>query len=84
MAAIAERRLDLHNLNVDSAAAAEGLCGFTHLASGRVCGLPFRHAGACRFTGRSGSGQPPAGRRGEGDFTRCATQRFGSTNWSSR
>ena len=33
-------RLDLHNISIDFAAASAGLCGFTHLNSGRVCQLP--------------------------------------------
>jgi hypothetical protein len=43
------QRLDLHNVNVDFAAALRGLCGFTHLATGRVCELPNRHDGPCEF-----------------------------------
>lgn len=35
-------RLDLHNISIDFAAATAGLCGFTHLDSGRVCRLPHR------------------------------------------
>ena len=33
------RRLDLHNIGIDFAAASAGRCGFTHLDSGRVCQL---------------------------------------------
>jgi hypothetical protein len=45
----ARRRLDLHNISIDFAAASAGRCGFTHLASGRVCLLPHRHPGPCRL-----------------------------------
>lgn len=40
-------RLDLHNININFAAASRGRCGFTHLDSGRVCQLPHRHRGPC-------------------------------------
>lgn len=40
-------RLDLHNSSIDIVAADAGRCGFTHLASGRVCLRPHRHAGPC-------------------------------------
>jgi len=52
---VTRQRLDVHNVNVNSAAAAQGLCGFTHLASGRVCRLPSRHSGACAFDRPSAS-----------------------------
>ena len=41
-------RLDLHNVSVDIVAAEAGRCGFTHLASGRVCLRPHRHPGPCQ------------------------------------
>jgi hypothetical protein len=44
-----QRRLDLHNSSVSFAAAAAGYCGFLHVASGRICMLPARHAGACHL-----------------------------------
>ena len=44
-------RLDLHKISIDFAAAS-GLCGFTHLDSGRVCRLPHRHHGPCHMPGR--------------------------------
>ena len=47
MSAVAQERRDLHNVSVDFAAAAEGLCGFTHVPTGRACRLPYRHAGPC-------------------------------------
>lgn len=43
------RRLDLHNVSTDFAAATTGHCGFTHLDTGRVCFLPHRHAGPCQL-----------------------------------
>jgi hypothetical protein len=43
------RRLDLHNISIDFAAASAGRCGFTHLNSGRVCQLPHRHPGPCQL-----------------------------------
>jgi hypothetical protein len=42
-------RLDLHNISIDFAAASAGLCGFTHLDSGRICELPHRHHGPCQL-----------------------------------
>jgi hypothetical protein len=43
------RRLDLHNISTDYAAAIAGRCGFTHLDTGRVCQLPYRHPGPCQL-----------------------------------
>ena len=43
------RRLDLHNITIDIAAASAGRCGYTHLATGRVCHLPHRHPGSCEL-----------------------------------
>jgi hypothetical protein len=43
-----ERR-DLHNASIDFEAALAGYCAFTHLASGRVCRLPYGHDDSCRF-----------------------------------
>ena len=42
-------RLDIHNAQVNTAAAMRHLCGMTHLASGRLCLLPERHSGPCDF-----------------------------------
>lgn len=42
-------RLDLHNVSIDIVAAEAGRCGFTHLASGRVCLRPHRHLGSCHL-----------------------------------
>jgi hypothetical protein len=48
-----ERR-DLHNINVNEAAARADLCGTIHLQDGGLCLLPALHAGPCQF-------KPPAG-----------------------
>jgi hypothetical protein len=62
MTVAAQQRRDLHNISVDSSLAAEGLCGLTHLPTGRVCRLPYLHAGPCdlrpRLTGADASDQP--------------------------
>ena len=42
-------RLDLHNASVNILAAEVGLCGFTHLATGRVCLEPHHHEGPCEL-----------------------------------
>jgi hypothetical protein len=42
-----QSRLDLHNININFAAASRGRYGFTHLDSGRVCQLAHRHRGPC-------------------------------------
>ena len=44
-------RLDIHNNATDESAAAQHQCGMRHLATGRICRLPERHPGGCRFTG---------------------------------
>jgi hypothetical protein len=44
-------RIDLHNAEIDDDAARAGLCGMTHLATGRCCVLEARHIGSCRFLG---------------------------------
>ena len=56
-------RLDLHNTSVDFAVASIGGCGFTDLATGRVCRLPHRHVGSCqlhvtRLTPPAATGSP--------------------------
>jgi hypothetical protein len=40
----------IHNANENTDAAQSGLCGMTHLATGRICLLPKRHSGGCDFT----------------------------------
>lgn len=52
MSAATQRRRDLHNVSVDFAAAAEALCGFTHIPTGRICRLPHRHIGPCDLRSR--------------------------------
>jgi hypothetical protein len=42
-------RIDVHNVSVDGELAAAGLCGMTHLPTGRVCVRPARHLGSCDF-----------------------------------
>jgi hypothetical protein len=46
-ASLAMDRRDLHNTSINFDAAIAGQCGFTHIASGRVCRLPHRHSGPC-------------------------------------
>lgn len=38
-----------HNSEINTGAAIAHRCGMTHLASGRLCLLPERHAGSCDF-----------------------------------
>jgi hypothetical protein len=49
MTTTARPRQDLHNISIDFAAATQGLCGFTHLSTGRVCRLPYHHPGPCEL-----------------------------------
>ncbi len=44
-----EARRDVHNSNVDQAAAEAGRCGTLNLHTGRVCQLPALHTGSCAF-----------------------------------
>jgi hypothetical protein len=46
----AAARLDVHNTSVNTYAAEHHLCGTLHLATGRTCLLPERHAGGCAFS----------------------------------
>jgi hypothetical protein len=46
-----EERLEIHNIEVNTAVAAAHRCGMTHMATGRVCLLPERHLGGCDFRG---------------------------------
>ncbi len=50
--AAGEPRRDVHNSNVDEAAAKSGRCGTTNLATGRVCRLPALHSGGCDLVTR--------------------------------
>ena len=52
------QRLDLHNVNIDFELALRGLCGYTHLATGRVCELRYRHRGPCRLRSRGSTEDP--------------------------
>ena len=54
------RRLDLHNVSINFAAANAGQCGFTHLDSGRICHLPHRHSGPCRLQDHNQTAEPAA------------------------
>jgi hypothetical protein len=45
-------RAEGHNTQINTAAAQAHRCGMTHLASGRICLLPERHAGSCDFQQR--------------------------------
>ena len=42
-------RIDVHNTNVNEAAAAAGRCGMVHLPTGRMCRLRSLHEGACQL-----------------------------------
>lgn len=44
-----DQRLDVHNSNVDQAAAEEGRCGATDLNTGRTCRQPALHRDGCIF-----------------------------------
>jgi hypothetical protein len=46
---LAEQRRDLHNTSINFDLAVAGRCGFTHIPSGRVCQLPYRHPGPCNL-----------------------------------
>ena len=57
----------LHNTSINFDLAVAGRCGFTHIPSGRVCQLPYRHPGPCKLRylapaatpTRAGLGQNP-------------------------
>jgi hypothetical protein len=51
-----KHRKDLHNTNIDEAAAAADLCGTTHLQDGHKCLLPAQHDGPCQFEAKD---RPP-------------------------
>lgn len=73
MSAVMQRRRDRHNTSVDFAAATEGLCGFTHMPTGRTCRLPHRHPGPCdlrsRPPGGAGKARPTSSQRAEAEPT---------------
>lgn len=52
-------RLDLHNSEVDELTARSNLCGYQDLRTGRVCKLPARHTGSCRFVPKPLPGEEP-------------------------
>ena len=54
-----QRRHDLHNSSIDFQAATEGLCGFTHIPTGRVCRLRCRHPGPCDLRARRPDASTP-------------------------
>lgn len=59
---LAERRRDLHNTSINFDLAVAGRCGFTHIPSGRVCQLPYRHPGPCKLRYLAPAATPtPAG-----------------------
>ena len=48
-----QHRIDEHNAEIDEDLVAIGLCGMTHLATGRRCHLPAHHHGSCEFVASS-------------------------------
>jgi hypothetical protein len=67
MAGTAERRdgdplerADLHNANVDEAAAQDDRCGIDDLRTGRVCRLQARHPGPCELAATDDGGDAQA------------------------
>jgi hypothetical protein len=42
----------VHNPSVDESFALQGVCGQTHLPTGRTCVLPYGHTGSCEFLPR--------------------------------
>jgi hypothetical protein len=63
-----DRSREIHNATIDERTALAGLCGMTHLPSGRTCTLPAGHPGGCAFalTGRitpPGAQRLPIGQR---------------------
>jgi hypothetical protein len=49
-------RPDLRSQHVREDVARTGRCGNVHLATGRTCILPERHAGSCDFVGPDDEG----------------------------
>jgi hypothetical protein len=45
-------REEVHNTQINTAAAQAHRCGMTHLPTGRICLLPERHSGSCDFQHR--------------------------------
>jgi len=58
-------RLDVHNTNINEAAARAGRCGTVHLPTGRMCRLPALHDGACQLAFTDPAIPAPPGARGQ-------------------
>ena len=58
-----DRSREIHNVAIDERTALSGLCGMTHLPSGRTCTLPAGHPGGCAFALAGRITQPGAQRR---------------------
>ena len=58
-------RLDVHNTNINEAAACAGRCGTVHLPTGRMCQLPALHPGACQLAFTDPAIPAPPGARGQ-------------------
>lgn len=55
------RRLDLHNISIDLAAAHAGGCGYTLLDIGPGLQLPHRYDGPCQLQDHRQDAKRPAG-----------------------
>jgi len=51
-------REEVHNSQINTAAAQAHRCGMTHLPTGRICLLPERHPGSCDFRQRQNDAHP--------------------------
>ena len=58
-------RLDVHNTNINEAAARAGRCGTVHLPTGRMCRLPALHDGACQLAFTDPAIPAPPGAQGQ-------------------
>jgi hypothetical protein len=58
-------RLDVHNTNINEAAARAGRCGTVHLPTGRMCQLPALHHGACQLAFTDPAIPAPPGAQGQ-------------------
>jgi len=58
-------RLDVHNTNINEAAARAGQCGTVHLPTGRMCQLTALHHGACQLAFTDPAIPAPPGARGQ-------------------
>ena len=59
------RPADVHNTNINEAAARAGRCGTVHLPTGRMCRLPALHDGACQLAFTDPAIPAPPGARGQ-------------------